>query len=244
MADSSRITLYQFPRFFGLPNASTFCMKVETWLRMAAIDYDCAWVTNPGKMPKGKCPAIGHEGRILGDSTFILEYLDARFAPGLDDALDTGQRAVAHAFTRMLEERSYWVMVYSRWIDDSGWPVVREAFFGKMPPGVRQSVAGIMRRKVRRQLRAHGIGLHSRDEIYMLGAADLRAVSDWLGGKPFFMGDEPSAVDAAVYAYAANALHSIDNPLAEAARFCSNLAPYCERMRARYFPEMETPGGG
>ena len=238
MADPARVTLYQFPRHFGLPNASTFCMKVETWLRMAGIPYDNAWVTNPGKMPKGKCPAIRHGGRTLGDSTFILEYLDEHFAPGLDDALDTEQRAIAHAFTRMLEERSYWVMVYSRWVDDSGWPTTREAFFGAMPPGVRDAVATIARRKMRRALRAHGIGLHARDEIYALGAADLRAVSDWLGEKDFFMGDAPSAVDAAVYAFVANALHSLENPLADAARFCSNLAPYAERMRDRYFPEL------
>jgi len=238
VADTASVTLYQFPRFFGLPNASPFCVKVETWLRMAGIAYDTTWVTNPGKMPKGKCPVVGHEGRLIADSTFILEYLDERFSPGLDDVLDTEARAVAHAFARMLEERSYWVLLHGRWVDDAGWAVTRRAFFGAMPPGVRDAVAGIMRRKVRRQLRGHGIGLHSRDEIYALGAADLRAVSDWLGEKAFFMGDAPTSVDATVYGFVVNALHSLDNPLAEAARFCSNLEPYCERMRERFFPEL------
>ncbi len=31
------IVLYQFPPAFGLPNASPFCMKLETWLRMAQL---------------------------------------------------------------------------------------------------------------------------------------------------------------------------------------------------------------
>ena len=34
------IKLFQFPPAFGLPNASPFCMKLETWLRMAGLP-DC-----------------------------------------------------------------------------------------------------------------------------------------------------------------------------------------------------------
>ncbi len=29
------IRLFQFPPAMGLPNASGFCLKLETWLRMA-----------------------------------------------------------------------------------------------------------------------------------------------------------------------------------------------------------------
>ena len=239
MGDPGTVILYQFPRHFGLPNASPFCVKVETWLRMAGIRYENAWVTNPARMPKGKCPAIAHEGRTIGDSTFILEYLEERFAPGLDEALDAEARAAAHAFARMLEERSYWVLVYSRWVDEAGWASNREAFFGSLPPGIRGVVAAIARRGIRAQIRGHGIGRHAAGDVYALGAADLRAVSDWLGDRAFFMGDAPTGVDATVYGFAANALHALDNPLAEAARSCPNLAPYCERMRTRFFPEME-----
>jgi glutathione S-transferase len=233
------VTLYQFPRQFGLPSASPFCVKVETWLRMAGIPYENAWVTNPAGMPKGKCPAIAHGGHTIGDSTFILAYLEERFAPGLDDALDTRARAVAHAFSRMLEERSYWALVYSRWVDHAGWASTREMFFGHLPPGIRGLVATIARRQIRGQLHGHGIGRHTADEIYALGVSDVGAVSDWLGDKPFFMGDAPTAVDATVYGFVANALHSLDGPLARAARLRVNLAPYCERMRARFFPELE-----
>jgi glutathione S-transferase len=238
MSAHGTVTLYQFPRGFGLPNPSPFCVKVETWLRMAGIQYENAWVTNPARMPKGKCPAIAHEGHAIGDSTFILEYLQERFAPGLDDALGTEALAAAHAFARMLEERSYWVLVYSRWVDQAGWASTREMFFASLPPGVRTLVAAIARRRIRSQIRGHGIGRHAPAEIYALGAADLAAVSGWLGDKPFFMGDTPTGVDATVYGFVANVLRCRDTPLADAARLRTNLAPYCERMRARFFPEV------
>ena len=38
------IKLYQFKRTFGLPNMSPFCMKVETWLRMAGLEYETVLV--------------------------------------------------------------------------------------------------------------------------------------------------------------------------------------------------------
>ena len=34
------IKLYQFPPALGLPNASPFCMKLETYLRMAGLPFE------------------------------------------------------------------------------------------------------------------------------------------------------------------------------------------------------------
>lgn len=232
------IRLYQFPRFFGLPNASPFCVKVECWLRMTGIEYQNVWVTNPSKLPRGKAPVIEHDGRVIPDSTLIIEYLEKHFATHLDAQLNARERAAAHAFGRMLEERSYWVLVYSRWVDERGWPTLKQTFFGSMPPLVRDLVAAMMRRRVHTMLRGHGLGLHDAEAVYALGAADLQALSNWLADGAFLMGDEPSTVDATVYGFVVNALHSMQTPLSLAAHSHTNLAAYCERMRARYFPEL------
>jgi hypothetical protein len=42
------ITLHQFAPAFGLPNASPFCMKLETYLRMAGLPCETA-VTYSGE---------------------------------------------------------------------------------------------------------------------------------------------------------------------------------------------------
>ncbi len=34
------LRVYQFAPAFGLPNASPFCMKLETWLRMAGLPFE------------------------------------------------------------------------------------------------------------------------------------------------------------------------------------------------------------
>ena len=52
------IVLHQFKSFFGLPNASPFCMKLETYLRMAGLPFEipAASVRAIGRAPKGKLP--------------------------------------------------------------------------------------------------------------------------------------------------------------------------------------------
>jgi hypothetical protein len=61
------ITLYQFEPAFGLPNASPFCLKLETWLRMAGLPYEAPRMTLSamGRSPKGKLPYIVDEGKPL-----------------------------------------------------------------------------------------------------------------------------------------------------------------------------------
>ncbi len=58
------ITLYQFPAAFGLPNASPFCMKVETYLRMAGIAYAPRYGMYQLRAPKKKLPYIDDGGGI------------------------------------------------------------------------------------------------------------------------------------------------------------------------------------
>ena len=66
------IKLYQFEPAFGLPNASAFCMKVETYLRMARLPYEIARNADIRKAPKGKMPYIEDKGQVIADSGFIV----------------------------------------------------------------------------------------------------------------------------------------------------------------------------
>jgi glutathione S-transferase len=93
-----------------------------------------------------------------------------------------------------------------------------------------------VRKGVRKALYLQGIGRHSRDEIYEIGKADLSALSTWLGGKPYFMGDVASSLDAIAYAFLANILvPPFDSPLKSHAMSLGNLWPYCERMREQLY---------
>lgn len=45
-----------------------------------------------------------------------------------------------------------------------------------------------------KKAKAHGIGVHSQEEIIEFGKNDLRVLSDLLSDKPFFFGNEPTLV--------------------------------------------------
>lgn len=229
------ITLYQFKPGFGLPNLSPFCMKVEVYLRMAGLPYQTALV-DLRKAPKGKAPYIDDNGRLIADSGFIIEYLKASHGDSLDGWLSAEQRAVALAFTRLLDEHLYWVGIYTRWLDDSNWPKVRDAFFSDLPAPLRWIIPPLARASLRRQCWGHGMGRHRHEEILELGWRDLEAVANQLGNRAYFMGEQPSSIDATVYAYLANFLWApFDSPLVGRAKALPQLEAYCKRMKARYF---------
>jgi glutathione S-transferase len=52
------VVLWQMQPLWGLPNPSPFCMKVETWLRMAGIPYEPRAIGGPPKSTTGKVPYI------------------------------------------------------------------------------------------------------------------------------------------------------------------------------------------
>ncbi len=230
------ITLYQFPPCWGLPNASPFCMKVENYLRMSNLPYRTVSVLNPAKGPKGKLPFITDNGQTVADSSFILDYLKATHGDTLDAQLGEAERAQALALQRLLEEHLYWCAVHDRWAVDENWAFTKPAFFGALPPAVRDLVAALARRGQLKELHGQGIGRHTREEIDALGKADLTALSHVLAGKPFFLGDRPTSLDATAYAFLANLLWvPIDSPLTRHARALQNLTAYAERMKQRYY---------
>ena len=230
------ITLYQFPRAMGLTNASPFCMKMETWLKMSGLEYQIKGLMDSRKAPMGKLPMIDHDGQKVADTGNIIPYLEKACGVDLDASLNPQQKAISHSFTRMLEEHSYWGIVYGRWIDDGVWPQVREVWFGKMPPGVKQLLSGFLRKQVKRDAHGQGLSRHPKQEILRRLEQDMQAVSVQLGGKDYFLDAEPHNVDATLYAFLANYLWpTLDWRYSALVSAHPNLVAYCERMKARYF---------
>ena len=231
------IKLHQFKSTFGLPNLSPPCMKLECFLKMAELPYEEIILSNPAKAPKGKGPYIEDGNVCIGDSTLIIHYLQEKHGIDLDQGLTDKQRAEALALQVMLEEHLYWVIVYSRWIDDTNWPTIRDLFFGNMPFFIRPLITNMARKSVVKALHGHGIGRHTPEEIYDFGKRDVKAVADYLGDKPFMMGDTPTLIDAAVYAVIANILAvPMESPLQSYTAKSPNLAAHSKRMQERYFP--------
>jgi glutathione S-transferase len=224
------IKLHQFPQVWGR-NISPFTLKLEAWLILAGLPFEVVEEHNPWRAPKGKLPFIEDDGRRIGDSQLIIEHLERSRGIDLDAGLDRLARAEALALRRLFEDHLYFVGVYSRWIDPTGWRVVKPAMFASLPPGVRQTLPEIARHKVRRDLRGQGILRHSPDEIYAMGRADLEAISTVLDEGPFFFRDRPTTIDTVAYGCLANILMvPVETELKRVAQRLPNLLAFCETM--------------
>ncbi len=87
------ITLFQFPAAFNVPNASPYCLKLETWLRLAGLEYQVKVVSDPRKAPKGKLPYVRIEGEAIGDSEIVIRTLGERYGSLSTPAWMPGARA-------------------------------------------------------------------------------------------------------------------------------------------------------
>jgi glutathione S-transferase len=225
------IELHQFPPVWGI-NPSPFCLKVETYLRLAGLAFRPV-VTMPMRAPKGKLPFIVDGDRVVADSGQIIDYLQQTRPQPLDEQLSGDQRALGHLMRRTCEESLYFVLLYARWMDEAGWAAVRQSFFRNIPTPARAPVLRIARRSIRRALRAQGYGRHTPAELYELGAADLEALANKLRRQHFAIAERPTSFDATLYASLVSVLRPpIDNPLRAGALRHHELTTYVERVEA------------
>jgi glutathione S-transferase len=229
------IKLYQFPPVFGR-NVSPFSLKLETWLRLAELPYEVVALRNPGQGPKGKLPFIEDEdGTFVADSSLIIAHLSRTRGIDLDAGLDPLQRAQAVALQRLFEDHLYFVGVWSRWVDPEGWESFGPALFGSVPTPLRHVIAAFVRRRVRNDLDAQGLGRHSQDELYALGRSDLEAIATLLGDRPFFATDRPTTIDTVAYGHLANLLLvPVETELKRIAQRFPNLVAWTEAMDRRF----------
>jgi glutathione S-transferase len=226
------ITLYAFGPAFGLPDPSPFVLKVETLLKMSGRAYRIA-TDGLGKAPKGKLPYIDDDGERVADSTFIRWHIEKKYNFDFDRGLSPEQRAIAWALEKMVEDNLYWTLVDTRWNDDGNFHKSTVTFFAKIPAPLRPIVIAMIRRQIRKALRAQGMGRHSGPEIVAIATRSIDAIAD----KPFIMGAEPTGVDATMFAFVAGALCPVfDTPIRTAAERHDNLKRYVGRMTARFYP--------
>jgi glutathione S-transferase len=230
---TTMLELYQFAPSWGI-SASPFCLKLEIYLRMMELPYKVA-IGDLQKAPKGKLPYITDRGITIGDSNLIIEYLKTTYGDRLDRDLSKSDRAISLAISRLLDENLYWVIVYSRWQDPVNWPKTKAAYFDYLPIPLQWFVPHLARQSTLKSLAGHGMGKHDAAEIYDIGCRDLTALSDFLGDKPFMMGDDATSIDASTYAFIANILWvPIASPLQDLARTLTNLQDYGDRMKAKF----------
>ena len=234
------LKLAAFGPGFGLPDPSPFVVKADVLLQMSGLPFEKTR-GDLRKAPKGKLPFIEDDGKIVPDSTFIRIHLEKKYGIDFDRGLSTQQRGMAWAVEKMLEDQLYWVVINERWLDDANFAKGPAVFFKPIPPPFRGLIQRSVRRGLRRTVHGHGLGRHTQGEINVLAARAIRAVADVLGENEYLMGSIICGADATVYAFISGILTPFfETPTRSMALEHPNLVAYCDRMRHRFHPEMQT----
>lgn len=227
------IKLYGFGPAFGLVDPSPFVVKVDTLLRLSGLPYELVNDFNAfRRAPKGKLPLIEDEGQIIADSYFIYEYLRDKYQLTIDEHLSKEQQGLAYLLTKSLEENFYWCVVYSRWIREDTWPIVKQALFGNMPVPMRYIIPVVARSSVKTNLQKQGLGRHSEKEILQIFEHSLKSLEGVLGDKQYFFGEKVSSFDAVAYAFMSSVmLADLNNTFNDVAKSYPTLVDYCHRFK-------------
>ena len=231
------IKLYGFGPRFGVVDASPFVVKVDLFMRMAGIEFESENdFNNLKKSPKGKLPFIEDNGKKVGDSAQILNYLTQTYHLSLDDHLTEQQKAQAMLATHCIDESLYWCLVYSRWIHEPTWQVIKEGFFSKLPIPIKWFLPSVIQKDVKKTLHRQGYGRHSMDELVDKSDQVFSSLSMILGDNDYFFGDTPSSFDAVAYSILCEFISfDFENPFINKARQYDNLVAYCQRIEAKYY---------
>ena len=222
------ITLYEFPPAFGVTNASPFALKLEAYCKLANIEYQIKYRVDSNKMPKKKLPVAVIDNQLVSDSNIILAKLDQTYQ--LDADLTPEQHALGFLLKEIAEEKLYWCLVYSRWIDNEFWPESKQAFFGKLPFFLKLFVPNMLRNGVKKSIYAQGLGRHQKDEVYTFANQAVNHLASLLGDKPYFIGERMTQYDCAVYATLTNLLNGqLNTPIKQTIELHDNLVSYVKR---------------
>jgi glutathione S-transferase len=179
--------------------------------------------------------------KTIADSEFIQRYLSEEKAIDFDSHLSLREKGQAHAFAKMIEERTYWTLVYDRWLNDDNWPYVAKYWFGDMPFPLGALISRIARKGVRKNINGHGIGLHTPEEIELLAKSDLDAIAAQLGDQDFLFGDKPSSADATAFGLLINCDRGqLPSNMKATLQAYPTLVSYVARGLKRWFPEVTT----
>jgi glutathione S-transferase len=225
------ITLYSYPRLFGVADNNGYGLKVYAFMRLAGAPFRQEHIVDASSAPRGQLPYIVDDGERIGDSETIIAHLVQKYGLTIDAALTTKERDQDLLVTRMLDDL-YWVMSYSRWQDERYWPAFRDALLREHPDLRVEDLLKAREFNFQRYY-FQGVGRYPPEMAYARGLADLRVLANLLPSEGYAHGPRPTSVDAAIYGFIAN-IHffDIDTPLKLFVASQPNMVRHCVAIHA------------
>jgi len=231
------VLLHELPRGIRAPSTSSFCLKLETYLRVARIpyetDFDSSFDTS------GSTPWITLNGEDMCNAQQIIESLGHYYGKSLSSTfLSDEQTAIARSVQVLVENHLLWGVLLWRFVYTN---------LESIPKIINCSwhlkyCFWSWKSTIQRAAAVQGIGGRPKNEVEFVSIQDLRALSDILGDKRYLFGSEPCEVDCATFGVLAQVVWNMPGSAMERVvkEELPNLLDYCERIKRDYWPDWES----
>ena len=186
-------------------------------------------------------PFIGINNQYLSDSELILNHLCQKHQITLDTHLSEEQKQWSHLMIRTMEEGTYFIVLWERWMVDRNWQVIKSKYFANLPPLLRSILSEILRRQVKRTCWGQGISRYEPEEILAKLHSDLRAFLAFQSQKgPYFLGEQISRVDFTIFSLLVLLLKvELPEPLSFPYELKGQALRYVDWILTEYFSDLE-----
>jgi glutathione S-transferase len=223
------LTLYSYPKLFGVADNNGYGLKVFAFLKLAGVPFQHEHVFDASKAPRSQLPYIVDSPDTIGDSEIILAYITQKYRVTIDASLTPAQQRTNLLITRMLDDL-YWVMSYSRWKDDRYWQAFHDALLREHPQLTEEGLAKAKEYNSQRYY-YQGIGRYDPDAVMARGLADLEVLAGLIPSQGYFHGETPTSIDAGIYGFIANIyFYDIDTPLKRFVAAGENIVRHCRNL--------------
>ena len=196
------VILHIVPRHPQSPSMSPYVLKLETFLRMHDVKYKLDH-SIPMHPVTQKCPWITLNGEDVADSQHIMEFLLDKLSltPKYDLEKNPKDKVLARGLRSILEDHFNFCVMSKRMIHgryEEVAPFFPTIVNVKM---VQKFIAQRIMKSIGSQAKAQGIGRYPKETVLKMAHEDLEILSLALGEKNFILGDGPSELDCAVFAF-------------------------------------------
>lgn len=238
------LALTCFGPAFGLPSISPQCTHMLAYLHFCGLrapdDFALVEAVGAKIWPHTALPVLTiGTGRSYNFSEEQFEAL-ATLGYDVDGALglDARERADNAAYAALVMDALMPALLHAMWLEQANYEqVTRPAHAARLPFPHRLYHPWQMQRRTFAFLSRRGLASPHEAQARAVRALDALAIR--LGGRPYFSGERPGSLDAAVFAYLVT-IQRCPLPadgLRRALGAHGNLCAYCDRCMATHFSD-------
>lgn len=234
------VVLHQFPRCFKSPNFSPYCLKLETFLRAYKLNY-VVEEEFALKGPTKQAPWMTFNGVNTGDSQVCIKLLADKFKINYNAGLTEGEESVSEAFRALIEDRLIPMLALERFAFFK-WDDYKDISQPLFPPIMQFASNFIWGRMGAGMKKANGpVGKLTEEQLANRAYINLKTLSQYLGNKKFFFGDDMTLLDMIVFGYATQILVNTpaSSKMRQKAESFENLVQHHQTMKKTVFPDWD-----